>query len=190
MAKARSSHLVRIKLKPGNLYLFWGYRSIHTNEPCDPDKTRATALFHYVDPHTDSRLKRALRGSGPVVTCRIAVWMELQGGMEAFGQSCSPARCAARSGALLIRGPCLNEQVWVPALRRSVKDAAPRPAHEFLCPLRKTDKNCSVNKDGRFQSSSPLLGTIPAPAHDLAETPEKPTGDPARNNRAEAFTSL
>ena len=66
LTKARSSHLVRIKLKPGNLYLFWGYRSIHTNEPCDPDKTRATALFHYVDPHTDSRLKRALRGSGPL----------------------------------------------------------------------------------------------------------------------------
>jgi hypothetical protein len=53
-------------MKPGNLYLFWGYRSIHTNEPCDPDKIRATALFHYVDPHIGSRLKRALRGSGPL----------------------------------------------------------------------------------------------------------------------------
>jgi hypothetical protein len=41
-----------IKMVPGNLYLFWGYRSIHTNEPCDPDKVRATALFHYGNPHS------------------------------------------------------------------------------------------------------------------------------------------
>jgi hypothetical protein len=44
---------MRIKMQPGNLYLFWGYRSIHTNEPCDPDKVRATALFHYANPHAD-----------------------------------------------------------------------------------------------------------------------------------------
>lgn len=66
LTEARSSRLVRLRMKPGNLYLFWGYRSIHTNEPCDPDKIRATALFHYVDPHIGSRLKRALRGSGPL----------------------------------------------------------------------------------------------------------------------------
>lgn len=42
---------MRIQMKPGNLYFFWGYRSIHTNEPCDPDKLRATALFHYMNPH-------------------------------------------------------------------------------------------------------------------------------------------
>jgi hypothetical protein len=66
LTEARSSRLVRLKMKPGNLYLFWGYRSIHTNEPCDPDKIRATALFHYADPHADSRLKRALRGAGPL----------------------------------------------------------------------------------------------------------------------------
>jgi hypothetical protein len=42
---------VRIKMQPGSLYFFWGYRSIHTNEPCDPDKVRATALFHYMNPH-------------------------------------------------------------------------------------------------------------------------------------------
>ncbi|HEY0758368.1 MAG TPA: hypothetical protein VGD59_03830 [Acidisarcina sp.] len=42
---------MRIKMRPGNLYFFWGYRSIHTNEPCDPDKVRATALFHYANPH-------------------------------------------------------------------------------------------------------------------------------------------
>jgi hypothetical protein len=42
---------VRIKMKPGNLYFYWGYRSIHTNEPCDPDKLRSTAIFHYMNPH-------------------------------------------------------------------------------------------------------------------------------------------
>lgn len=66
LTEARSSRLVRIKMTPGSLYLFWGYRSIHTNEPCDPDKIRATALFHYVDPHAGSRLKRAVRGRGPL----------------------------------------------------------------------------------------------------------------------------
>ena len=42
---------MRIKMVPGNLYLFWGYRSVHTNEPCDPASIRATALFHYANPH-------------------------------------------------------------------------------------------------------------------------------------------
>jgi hypothetical protein len=42
---------LRIKMMPGDIYLFWGYRSIHTNEPCDADKIRATALFHYANPH-------------------------------------------------------------------------------------------------------------------------------------------
>jgi hypothetical protein len=45
------SRPTRVKMQPGNLYLFWGYRTIHTNEPCDPDKVRATALFHYANPH-------------------------------------------------------------------------------------------------------------------------------------------
>ncbi len=50
----------RIKMQPGNAYFFWGCRSIHTNEPCDLDKIRATALFHYADPHADSWLRKAL----------------------------------------------------------------------------------------------------------------------------------
>ncbi len=43
----------RLQMKPGNLYIFWGYRSLHANEPCDLDKVRATALFHYANPHAD-----------------------------------------------------------------------------------------------------------------------------------------
>ena len=42
---------VRIRMVPGNAYFFWGYRSVHTNEPCDPERIRATALFHFANPH-------------------------------------------------------------------------------------------------------------------------------------------
>jgi hypothetical protein len=61
MAERGSPRMVRIAMVPGHLYLFWGYRSLHTNEPCDPDKIRATALLHYGEPHRDSRLRRWLR---------------------------------------------------------------------------------------------------------------------------------
>jgi hypothetical protein len=50
--------LKQIAMVPGNLYLFWGYRAIHANEACDPDKIRATALFHFADPHMDSGLRQ------------------------------------------------------------------------------------------------------------------------------------
>jgi hypothetical protein len=56
----RSSRFVKIALNPGDLYLFWGYRSVHTNAPCDVDKIRATALLHYADPHRASRLKKMI----------------------------------------------------------------------------------------------------------------------------------
>ena len=43
-------------LQPGNLYLFWGYQSLHANQPCCPDSLRATAVFHLGNPHQRSRL--------------------------------------------------------------------------------------------------------------------------------------
>jgi len=52
----------KVRMTPGNIYFFWGCRSIHCNEPCDADKIRATALFHYADPHAASLLRRLLRG--------------------------------------------------------------------------------------------------------------------------------
>jgi hypothetical protein len=61
LSKLRPERFVRIAMTPGDLYFFWGYRSIHTNAPCDADKIRATALFHYADPHQDSSLKNFLR---------------------------------------------------------------------------------------------------------------------------------
>jgi hypothetical protein len=53
--------MISLELKPGNLYFFWGYRSLHTNEPCDGDEIRSTALLHYADPHAGSGLKRMMR---------------------------------------------------------------------------------------------------------------------------------
>ncbi len=50
----------QIKIVQGNLYFFWGYRTLHANEACDPDCTRATALFHFGDPHAQSRLRARL----------------------------------------------------------------------------------------------------------------------------------
>lgn len=61
LADRRPRLFTRITMVPGNLYLFWGYRSIHANEPCDPGTVRATALYHFFDPHADSRMKQALR---------------------------------------------------------------------------------------------------------------------------------
>ena len=56
--------LTRIKPVPGNIYFFWGYRSIHTNEPCDLDKVRATALYHYANPHAVRSAQRGARFAG------------------------------------------------------------------------------------------------------------------------------
>jgi len=61
LARMNCLPLARINPIPGNIYFFWGYRSIHTNEPCDQDKVRATALFHYVNPHAARSLKSGSR---------------------------------------------------------------------------------------------------------------------------------
>ncbi len=50
----------KLQLVPGNLYLFWGYRTLHANEPCDPSQRRATAIFHYGDPHAGSFATRMI----------------------------------------------------------------------------------------------------------------------------------
>ncbi|MCF3935164.1 hypothetical protein L1787_17335 [Acuticoccus sp. M5D2P5] len=55
---------VRVPLEPGSLCLFWGYRSVHTNDRFRPDQIRCTAILHFVDPHANSVFKRALRRSG------------------------------------------------------------------------------------------------------------------------------
>ena len=46
---------------PGNLYIFWGYRSLHANDECDPDQIRATALYHFGNPHMESPFHKDAR---------------------------------------------------------------------------------------------------------------------------------
>lgn len=41
----------RRMLRPGNVYLFWGYRSYHGNLPCAANTLRATMLLHHGNPH-------------------------------------------------------------------------------------------------------------------------------------------
>jgi hypothetical protein len=50
----------RIEMTAGHLYLFWGYRSLHATEPCDPADIRSTAVFHFADPHAQSALRRRM----------------------------------------------------------------------------------------------------------------------------------
>jgi hypothetical protein len=48
-------------LEPGNLYLFWGYRSYHANFPVEHDLLRATFLMHQGDPHGGSLALAAIK---------------------------------------------------------------------------------------------------------------------------------
>ncbi|MGI4856150.1 MAG: hypothetical protein ACRYHA_04345 [Janthinobacterium lividum] len=47
-----------VQMTPGNLYFFWGMRSLHANQACAVGRVRSTALFHFGDPHAGSFLKR------------------------------------------------------------------------------------------------------------------------------------
>lgn len=49
-----------LTLKPGDIYVFWGYRTLHANKPCGPEVTRATAIFHFGDPHAGSLTTRLI----------------------------------------------------------------------------------------------------------------------------------
>ncbi|NML93276.1 hypothetical protein [Novosphingobium olei] len=58
------------KLLPGNLYLFWGYRTLHGNLPCAPNSLRATMLLHHGDPHGGNPLIKVVRSARKVVENR------------------------------------------------------------------------------------------------------------------------
>jgi hypothetical protein len=49
------------KLIPGNIYFFWGYRTLHANLPLDPAAIRATMLFHFGNPHEHSVLVKFIK---------------------------------------------------------------------------------------------------------------------------------
>ena len=52
---------VRLKMEPGNIYIFNGARSLHANARCDQDRLRATLLFHYGETHRHNWVKRKVR---------------------------------------------------------------------------------------------------------------------------------
>jgi hypothetical protein len=54
-------------LHPGNIYLFWGYRTYHGNLPSAPNSLRATMLLHYGNPHGDNLALRTLRSGRRIV---------------------------------------------------------------------------------------------------------------------------
>lgn len=53
-----------LELTPGNIYIFNGFRTLHTNLPVHPEDVRATILVHYYDVFNDSfliKLNRKIR---------------------------------------------------------------------------------------------------------------------------------
>jgi hypothetical protein len=67
----RTDYLQRVDMRVGNIYLFWGYRSLHGNMPCESGALRATLLLHFGRPHGSSdtltaavRLGQSLRLRG------------------------------------------------------------------------------------------------------------------------------
>jgi hypothetical protein len=48
-------------LKPGDMYLFWGYRTYHGNLACSPNSLRATMLLHFGNPHGGSKMLKLIR---------------------------------------------------------------------------------------------------------------------------------
>ncbi|MGH1575279.1 hypothetical protein ACRAWG_37315 [Methylobacterium sp. P31] len=56
-----SQRVNRLSLMPGRHCFFWGYRALHTHQPCDADAIRATARLHYGGPHVGTRFEQMLR---------------------------------------------------------------------------------------------------------------------------------
>lgn len=50
-----------LRIEPGNIYFFRGYQSLHANEPCMPNRLRATALYHFGDPHEESSITQLVK---------------------------------------------------------------------------------------------------------------------------------
>lgn len=90
--KRRWLEPVRVSLVPGHLYLFWGYRSLHSNNECDPSQRRATVLYHYGDPHFESALGRRLLGSN-----------KRHANLDYEGRRAQPAPGVAGSPATLVQ---------------------------------------------------------------------------------------
>lgn len=51
----------RLKLIPGNIYIFNGFRTLHANLNINPDDVRATCLVHFYDIFSESKLVKLNR---------------------------------------------------------------------------------------------------------------------------------
>lgn len=49
-----------MKLQPGNVYFFWGYKTLHANLPIGPKVLRATLIFHLGNPHENSTIIKGI----------------------------------------------------------------------------------------------------------------------------------
>ena len=56
MTKLKKINYAKLIMKPGNAYLFNGFRSLHANENVDPNLLRATLIMHFYDCFEDSKL--------------------------------------------------------------------------------------------------------------------------------------
>lgn len=76
LARRRKLNTVTVRLKPGDLYLIWGYQSLHANGPCARDTLRATAIFQYGNPHQDSKFSATIRSVMPRIGVRRLYWKD------------------------------------------------------------------------------------------------------------------
>lgn len=59
--REEAAGLIRLPLHPGEMILFNGYRTIHTNDDVDAGEVRATGVMHFGLVHETSALRRAMR---------------------------------------------------------------------------------------------------------------------------------
>lgn len=74
----RTPRKYSVQLKPGNVYLFWGYRTFHGNAPCAPNTVRATLLLHYGNPHGGNPVLAAVKSARRMVDHSRVRWLTVQ----------------------------------------------------------------------------------------------------------------
>jgi len=74
----RAPEKYSVQLKPGNAYLFWGYRTFHGNGHCAPNTVRATLLLHYGNPHGGNPVLAAVKSVRRMVDHSRVRWLTVQ----------------------------------------------------------------------------------------------------------------
>lgn len=68
LSKEWAQHVLNavvVKVKPGNMYAFYGFRTYHGNKQIDPSLSRMTGLFHYHDTFEDNEIIKGLEAYRP-----------------------------------------------------------------------------------------------------------------------------